>query len=966
MIKIGHFEIDLALRVLRKDGEPVHVGSRAFDILVVLASADGRLVRKDELMDAVWPDTIVEENNLQVHLSTLRKVLGADRDCILTVPGRGYRLVQRRSDDAPATIVRTRVVARLPAQRTGVIGRDAAVAQVHATLDTTRVLTLTGAGGIGKTTLAIAVAHRLAAEQPDSVCFVELAALKHEDAILAAIADSCGGLDPDVVPRIDAIVALLAGQPRLLLLDNAEHVIGYVAALVERLIASHDALRVLVTSREPLRISPEVVFRVEPLDVPSRDATEHEILEQSSVHLFMSRAQALQGKVWTDRTEIARVGEICRRLDGIPLAIELAAARVVAFGVEGVYRRLDDRMAILAGGYRTALPRHQTLRATFDWSFALLDPDAKSLFRRLAMFGGVFSLEAMCAVACDDALTIGAVIDGIGELAAKSMVSVELDGPVAKYRLTESTRAYALEQLHAEGESQEIAARNARYLASRFRQGACASSSSSSALARFEGGSDLQQTLDDARSAFDWAFSDEGDLRLGVELASTLVGALLECCLIEECGRRAARAVAALGDLPAGAVDAVSEMRIRAALASVLPNLRGPIKCAADLWHDVLALAVMSQNDEFQARALWGLWNAMLSAGNVHQALFYAKRFQQFAQARGSRWQHTLATSLTAVAQHCLGQHACARAKLEACIRDLSAYPDDARQIKRFAVEPLAICYSGLARIVWVQGDAEQALEFADKAVNLIHPATMEPWFTHTLGVVAIPLALLSGDYRRGKHYLAITRSQTALHDFTIWREYCECVGGHLDVLEGRPEAGLATLETALDSLIQRGFRRLITPLIVACAEALIAAGRFKDASKRLNDALEFCQQNGKLFFLPEVWRALGVVAQAQAAMLPEGDDARRHALIEAQASFDEAIELSRAHGARMWELRATLGLAQLLRSQDRDDDALAALRDIALEFDRSSRVPDVAAMFALLDSLSASDARIVAPAYGT
>ncbi|MGQ7935908.1 ATP-binding protein [Paraburkholderia sp. D1E] len=473
MIELGRFQIDLEMRTLQRNGETVQLGSRAFDILAAVASADGRLVTKDELMNIVWPDTIVEENNIQVHLSALRKVLGQDRDLILTVPGRGYQLRQRRknvlSDEAGIRASGSRALRarRLPPPKSGLLGRDLAVRQIRALLEQTHVLTLVGAGGIGKTSVAVEAAHHSSADFEEPVCFVELAQLTTEEAVLRAIVERCGLSVPDPQVDVEQVVAALARQCRLLVLDNAEHVIGIMAHIVEALVAGNDALRVLVTSREPLRIMPETVFRVEPLDVPPPHSTDADILRCSAVNLFLQHANSLQGKVGSDSTELQLVGEICRRLDGIPLAIELAAARVVALGVEGVHRRLDDRMAILAGGYRTALPRHQTLRATFDWSFAILDQNARSMFRRLAVFGDAFTFEAMCAVVCDEAYTVANAIGSIDELVAKSLVGVEFEGPVAKYRLSESTRAYAMAKLQAEGEQDDITARHARYFPAR-------------------------------------------------------------------------------------------------------------------------------------------------------------------------------------------------------------------------------------------------------------------------------------------------------------------------------------------------------------------------------------------------------------------------------------------------------------------------------------------------------------------
>ncbi|MBN3729031.1 ATP-binding protein, partial [Burkholderia sp. Ac-20379] len=725
------------------------------------------------------------------------------------------------------------------------VGRAQAAAAVRAALERGRVLTLTGAGGIGKTTLSVAVAHQIETETPGSVRLIELASMQSAEEIDQALA---GALGAD------------AGTPDLLLLDNAEHLVIEVARAVDKLLAAMPPLRILVTSREPLRIGAEAVLPVEPLDVPGPDAGEADILAQSAVQLFMTRVQALRGSPCAP-DELRAIGEICRRLDGIPLAIELAAARVVTFGVDGVLARLSDRLALLSSGFRTALPRHQTLRAAFDWSFALLDDESRMLFRRLAPFGGAFSLEAMCAVACDAALTVRAVIDGIGELAAKSLVSVEFDGPVARYRLSESTRAYAREQLDAGGEAQDVATRHARYVASRLRGDG--------------DGPDGEAELADARGAADWAFSPDGDALIGVELSATLVKTLLESGQIEEGGRRADQALTALAALPPGAASAGDAVRLKLALAAALPNLTGPIPRAEALWFEVLAHAERTGDDDLLARAFWGLWNVMLSAGKVHEALHYSKRFERFGLETNCGWRHALATLLTGVAEHCRGDHTPARDKLEQGLRHLESHPDDALAIRRFAVDPRAIAYSGLARIHWLQGQTDEAASLASQALNLVPAETMEPWFTHVLGVVAVPLALISGDWARARHYLSIMQSQTTLHRLTIWQEFGDCLACILAIRDGRLGEALPALERALDSLTVRGFRRLTTPLIVECALALVAAGRVDDAFARLIDAQQSCEKNGALYFMPELLRALGVVAQVQAAAQPAAGEER-------------------------------------------------------------------------------------------
>ncbi|WP_429293519.1 ATP-binding protein [Paraburkholderia sp. CI3] len=950
MIEIGSFLIDLEMRTLRQNGEVVHVGSRAFDILAVVASAGGRLVTKDELMNAVWPDTVVEENNVQVHLSALRKILGPDRDLILTVPGRGYQLLQRQKSAAfNESGSQAAGGGGLPASSSVLLGRDASVGLIRAMLAQTHVLTLVGAGGIGKTSLAIEAARHTSPDFAEPVCFIELAALSTPEAVLGAIAESLGINLSGPHPDIAQVASALGRRRKLLVLDNAEHVISAVAQIVDALVLGNDMLRILVTSRESLRIMPEMVFKVDPLAVPLPHSTDVEILRCSAVSLFLQRANSLQGTVCADSAEIRLVGEICRRLDGIPLAIELAAARVVALGVEGVYRRLDDRMAILGGGYRTALPRHQTLRATFDWSFAILDLATQALFRRLAVFSGSFTFEAMCAIACDEEHSMANAIGGITELVAKSLVNVEFEGPVAKYRLSESTRAYAREKLQAEGELQEMTSRNARYLSCLFQAqtgGELRSDNSNQP--------DLQQTLDDARVAFDWAFSPDGDPRVGVELASNLVSALLHSGLIEECCTRAAQAVEALDRLPPGSVDAAREMRVRAALASALPYVRGPVSRPAELWRDVLALAVESDDNTFRIHALWGLWNTMFSFGDINQSMTFAKQFHQLAMQQGTPWQKIVADQIIAISQHYLGQHTEAKRGLMSARQRLAQLRGEALREGRFAVDPVVFCSGVLARIAWLQGDPDEATALVDTLVDSVRSETMEPSLTHVLGAAVIPLALMSGDLRRGSHYIDIMRSQAALHGFAIWLDYCDCLAAYRDILDGRTEQALPVLEAKLDALMSRGFRRMITPFIVAHAEALIKQKRVPEAENRLGEALDFCQNNGELFFLPEVWRALGVAAHAEAELHARTSETRASGIAIASCRFSNAIQLARQQDAKMWQLRASMGMARLLDVQGRSEEAAELLAPLADELESASCTSDMQALLELLAYLRA------------
>ncbi|MDB5495285.1 MAG: transcriptional regulator [Phenylobacterium sp.] len=474
----GRFRLVLHSRELLLQGAPVPIGNRAIDVLLALIDACGELVTKDELLSRVWPNTTVEENNLQFQISTLRKALGADRDFIKTVCGRGYRFVAEitverratRPDEASTAIDRSsaQVVqlvdlpppGALPAARSELVGRDAQLSDVAALVAANRLVTLVGAGGIGKTRLALELARRLLSNFEDGVRIAELGPLSDPELVLPTIAAALELSDAAASP--ERLAAALGPRRPLLVLDNCEHVIDAVAAITEALLHANPSLQVIATSREPLRAEGEWVYRVPPLDVPPEGAEAAEdVLQHSAAKLFMARTAAAQPVALLDRRLAAAVAKICRRLDGVPLAIELAAASAAALGVEGLASRLDDRLSLLTNGRRTAPTRHQTLRATLDWSYELLSEPERVVMRRLAVFADEFTMEAASAVAASREVTAADVVGCLAALVTKSLVASDVGGPVPHYRLLETMRAYAMERLVESGEVEAVARRHA-------------------------------------------------------------------------------------------------------------------------------------------------------------------------------------------------------------------------------------------------------------------------------------------------------------------------------------------------------------------------------------------------------------------------------------------------------------------------------------------------------------------------
>ncbi|WP_457423968.1 ATP-binding protein [Roseateles sp. P5_E7] len=477
-LQFGRFRLDLARCVLLHDGAPVRLGPRATDLLLVLVQRRGAVVSKAELFDLVWPGLVVEENNLQQHISTLRKLFGPQ--AIATVPGRGYLFTlspdgdpstghDRGRDDAQARTMRVPAGAPL-------IGRNAELSELRERVLVHAVVTVVGPGGIGKTRLALAVAQTCNADFADGVYVADLSVLTDGGQAMAAVAQALGivlPLEPAAVGRhAQTIAAALRGRELLLVLDNCEHVLDSVAALVDVLRQRALHARVLATSQEPLHVADEQVFRLAPLDVPSAidpaddDARSEAATQSGAVQLFVARAQAVDRFFFLTPDVLPAVVDICRRVDGLPLAIELAAARLPLLGVYGLQQRLDERLGALGAQRGRGPPRQQTIRAALTWSHALLSRDEQIVWRRLGVFSGGFSLDLAHRVLVDADLTPESVLDYLGALIDKSLVMTETghDPRHPRYRLLEPARVFALAQLEQADELDALRLRHAKAL----------------------------------------------------------------------------------------------------------------------------------------------------------------------------------------------------------------------------------------------------------------------------------------------------------------------------------------------------------------------------------------------------------------------------------------------------------------------------------------------------------------------
>jgi predicted ATPase/DNA-binding winged helix-turn-helix (wHTH) protein len=519
--EIGPFRLDPNAGVLTHAGQPMALGARAVAVLTALVLRANEYVQKSDILDAAWPGVVVEESNLAVQISSIRRVLSrvpGGEQWVETLSRRGYRFVgpvnqincdqrQDASGGGPIT--------NLPAPLTSFIGRERELVEIKRLLPDTRLLTLVGIGGIGKTRLALQVAAEVMAAYRDGVWLVNLAPLADPMLVPSAVAQVLAVRESVGTPLVESLCRQVKGRQLLLVLDNCEHVLEACAQLAEAMLRGAADLTIIATSREPLRVAGEKTYPLVPLSLPDPTANVESLVQSEAVQLFVARAREQLPDFVLTAARAPVVAELCIHLDGIPLALELAAARIRTLSIEQLNARLHDRFALLTSGTGNAPPRQKTLRATLDWSYDLLTEQQRMVLGRVGIFAGGFSLDAASAVVADGAIDQFAVIDLLSQLVARSLVIADTSVADARYRLLETTRAYALEKLAESGETDAIERRHAQFFRELFE----------GAFAHWLRMSDAEwhatyvPELDNLRSALEWSLGAAGDQAIAVGLA---------------------------------------------------------------------------------------------------------------------------------------------------------------------------------------------------------------------------------------------------------------------------------------------------------------------------------------------------------------------------------------------------------------------------------------------------------------
>ncbi|HXN70250.1 MAG TPA: winged helix-turn-helix domain-containing protein [Bradyrhizobium sp.] len=940
--KFGAWEIDLARREMRLNGISADVGSRAFEIVETLVQSAGELIDKYDLMNRVWPGAAVEENTLQAQISAIRRALGPDRALLKTIAGRGYRLlgdwVIQREDFAAAGMptaepARSRFT-NLATAPGALIGRKIAEAQLLELLSTYRIVTMTGPGGIGKTVLAQAVARDLLAALGGDGLLVELASLSDPALVPFSVATVLG-LKQGGEISFESIVREIGARKLLLVLDNCEHLIEAAARLAETLVRSCPNTTILATSREVLRIDGEYVYRVPPLDVPGQGGDgDHDILGRSAVQLLIARTKALNADFLPRGEDLQLVAAISRQLDGIPLAIEFAAARVATLGLQQVAARLHDRFNLLTRGLRTALPRHQTLLATLDWSYELLSETEARVLRHLAVFNGDFSLDAAAAVTGNlDALSIA---DSLTGLVVKSLVAADFQAGDDHYRLLDTTRAYALEKLHGAGEHREAARRHAEY----FREALIQAEAESNSLPQADWQGRHGRHLGNVRAGLDWAFSADGDSQIGAALTAAAVPLWVHLSLFGECRERAALALARLDDGAMGPTRL--RMQLSAALGWSLTYSQGRARDAGPALAITLELADRLDDKDYRLRALWGLCIDQFNNGEFLKALEFAQRFTKAAGDSADPTDLMLADRLLAVSLHFLGDQNSARHHIDQVDASLHLL---AEKPKIFPLDLRISTHYFRARILWLQGLGDQALRLVEHNIEEGRANGHALTFCSVLGQGACPIAFLAGDFDAAERYGEMLFEHTERHAIRPWRLWAGCFKGMVMAKRGNLDAGLVLLRSEID---RAGDTRFLPRFLLPLGELAVCLGEANEIEKGLavvDDTLRRCKARQEQWYVPELLRIKGELMLI---------DTQHQSASSAEQCFSQALKLARQQGAPFWELRNALSLARLWVGQDRKTEARQILEPAYGAFTEGFQIADVREAKKLLDRLDA------------
>lgn len=943
----GPFVLIPERQLLLRGQTPVRIGGRALGILTALVERPGEVVTKQELFARVWPGRVVEEDNLKVNMVALRRLLreGSETQYVATVTGRGYRFVAPvrafgRSGAPDGAGNNSNRNHNLPNGTTRIVGRAEAIEAIRGELADSRLISLVGPGGIGKTTVALAVAEQWLAAMKDGVWLVDLAPLK-DASLVANVLAAAIGLTAHSANMLAALCEYLRDRELLIVLDSCEceHIIDAVAACAERLLMDTDGVKILATSREPLRLKGERVRRLPGLGLPPDSAglLASDALAFPAVQLFVERATDRVESFVLGDADAPVVADICRRLDGLPLAIELVATRVDMLGIGGVLEQFDRRFHLLI--QRRAGPeRHRTLMAAIDWSHDLLSESEQRVMRRLSVLAGSFVLAAARAVAVDPSIERDTVVEDLANLVEKSLVAAEPRDANVEFRLLDTTRAYAYEKLIAADELDAARRRHANHFLDVARQ----AKARIELLRRDEWLGCYGAKIDDIRDALNWALSSPRDAALGIDLTVAAFPFWGQLSLLEECRLAVERA---LEDRFQAVRTDRQNMMLHLALGSTLLHTHGPQLRVKSSFAEALAISEALGDTTVQLQALRGLAEYELWTGDSHSAIAVAERIAAIADG-GIGATRSDADAPAGSALSWLGALAASRQRLENMVhRPISSDPRSGAS--RFEFDQRLTARGSLATVLWLQGFPDQAMEMARLQLAEAEASNYAVSLCYALVHGSLVVSLYVRDYVAAGHYLDRGVEHATRHGLTIWRAMATCVQTRINLYTRRP-IDLAANLAALAEIRESGFRMRYPNYLTNYGEALARAGDFRSGLACVDEAIALSEERGQVVGIPEMLRIKGNVL---CFAMPD-------AVEQAVQCYRRSIELARRDGALSWELRSATSLVKLLRRHGGDDEAETMLETSYGQFREGFSTGDLMRARELIETRRESAAR--------
>jgi predicted ATPase/DNA-binding winged helix-turn-helix (wHTH) protein len=935
------FQVHPRGRLLLESGTPVRVGSRAFDILLALVERPGERIGKSELLKRVWPDTHVVEGNLKYQVAALRRVLrdGQDgRRFIETSQGQGYcfvgHVVALEDSQQPAPPVGLARQHNLPEQPMPLVGRDAVVAKLLDRLSAYRLLTISGPSGIGKTSVALAMAEKVIGAYKDGVWVVDFAQLSDPGLVCSAVAGVVG-IDLGPGPTAPRLAAALRGLEMLLVLDNCMHVVDAAAALVAAILRAAPRVRILATSREPLRTEGERIFRLGPLETPppSQQIGAAEALRYPAVQLFVELATASMDEFRLTDDDAPLVAEICRKLDGRPLSIELAAARVGVLGIAGLDAQLQDRLRVLTGGRRTALPRHQNMRAALDWSYDLLGPSEQTVFRRLAVFVGGFALTAAASVASDEDHPGEEIVRLVLELATKSLVVADMDCPGPRFRLLQSTRAYASERAKESGEFAPFARRHAAFYLELLEAAAGGLADSDEKFIQ------MKHDVANVRAALEWAFGRDGDPSLAARLAAASAELWFGLSLWTECRVWTGRALQAMD---AGDRGTRRELMLEAAFGNSLMFTEGVSETAVAALIRANKIADDLSDADYRVRTLAALASSCHRRERFQEALDIGRRAELIAREANDPVALSMADWILGTSLLFLGEYRDGFRYAERTHRLASSPPVRRAHIVRLGRDGFVAAGCSMAFALWAQGQFDRSANLAREVLG--GTATSHHPFTRCTALTwcgcIIPLFL--GDLETADDSVAQLQAHAERYSLSAFHARGIGFAGQLCAVRGDLGGAEKLLRRCLDAL--HSVRNdNFPPFMSSLADVLARAGRVEESVATAEIVVERTRRTSQLWWLPEALRIKGETLLAS----------RR--VGAAKDQFEQALHWAQQQGALPWELRAATSLARLLNNEGEAAEAAALLASVHGRCTEGFETADVAAAKSFLDALRRS-----------